>query len=214
MDLFLFTAHWPSWFSPILNYLWFIPFFCFARYRLHWKIMKSWSRISSVCTSSCNFDTPDLNIRPHLSRRKEYGFYDPKQNNCSLCMKGFFFTDKTHFHTNHSVDICALRVLLSCIMDIFVSNWRMSFFFFFFCVCWRHGCREESQEWDLITGFGSSGPAECQSWQSETHTHTHTHTATHSHTLLHLYTCEGLTVTQCDPPSRIAPKPQSPQIRG
>ena len=134
MDLLLFTAHWPSWFSPILNYLWFIPFFCFARYRLHWKIMKSWSRISSVCTSSCNFDTPDLNIRPHLSRRKEYGFYDPKQNNCSLCMKGFFFTDKTHFHTNHSVDICALRVLLSCIMDIFVSNWRMSFFFFFFFV--------------------------------------------------------------------------------
>lgn len=69
----------------------------------------------------------------------------------------------------------------------------------FFCVCWRHGCREESQEWDLITGFGSSGPAECQSWQSETHTHTHTHcdltacdTLTFSHTSILVRVCRWL----------------------
>ena len=185
MDLFLFTAHWPSWFSPILNYLWFIPFFCFARYRLHWKIMKSWSRISSVCTSSCNFDTPDLNIRPHLSRRKEYGFYDPKQNNCSLCMKGFFFTDKTHFHTNHSVDICALRVLLSCIMDIFVSNWRMSFFFFFFSVCadamaaGRRARSEISLLGLVLLARPSVSPGRAR------HTHTHTHTLRHILTLFY-----------------------------
>lgn len=81
--------------------------FCCARYRLHWKIVKSWSQISSICTSSCNFDTPDLIIRPHLSRRKEYGSYNPTKQ--LIIHEGFLFTNKTFSRRSH---FCPVRVSL------------------------------------------------------------------------------------------------------
>lgn len=108
-------------------------------------------------------------------------------------MNGFFSQTK-HSHADHSVYIFALCMFLSCIMDIFVSNWRMSFFL---CVLTPRlqggepGVRSHYWVWFFWPGRVSV--------LAERDSHTHTHcdltacdTLTFSHTSILVRVCRWL----------------------